>query len=86
MHVNKLSRAFMYCNIYQKDLRILDPSDTHNNFLALLYISSIPQFLQSSFYMFRVIITHHQELFYEQFVKLRVASQYALKIGCFTQL
>jgi hypothetical protein len=26
------------------------------------------------------VITHHQELFYEQFVKLRVASQYALKL------
>jgi hypothetical protein len=30
-------------------------------------------------HMFRVSITHHQELFYEQSLKLRVASQYALK-------
>jgi hypothetical protein len=30
-------------------------------------------------HMFRVSITRHQELFYEQSLKLRVASQYALK-------
>jgi hypothetical protein len=68
------------------DLRILNPSDTHNNFwyyyVFLVYHS--PYNHCSTCFEFST--THHQELFYEQSLKLRVASQYALKIVCFTQL
>jgi hypothetical protein len=39
---NKYSCADGVMIINLHDLRILDPSDTHNNFLVLLCISSIP--------------------------------------------
>jgi hypothetical protein len=61
------------------DLRILNPSDTHNNFWYYYVFSVYHSPYNHRSTCFEFSIAHHQELFYEQSLKLRVASQYALK-------